>query len=162
MEKVEFIDVKVVPYRLLNPQTVETILNKIYDLDGIVRVLVHGPSIPKEIPYGPAKGIKVNHKDRQVIKVKGEEVELKVKVGEIIVGVLCDDKMDENIGKIEKIMDENLPCSYQMWVGTYTKRDVTVTDWMKYGPKFEKKLDPRYIGLVDPNSKVKENVKLIK
>ena len=43
-EVCEIIDIKVVPYRFLKPETSERVLNRIFELDGIVRGIVHGPS----------------------------------------------------------------------------------------------------------------------
>ncbi|MBE2900266.1 methyl-coenzyme M reductase operon protein D [Methanothermobacter thermautotrophicus] len=161
MPETGFIDVKIFPQRLLKPETVEKILNRIYELEGIVRVLVHGPSIPDRVYYGPARGTEVNHSDRRKIKVRGEEVELRVKVGEIIVGILPE-ALEEKIETIEEILDEVLPCSYKVFIGAFTKKDITISDYLKYGLKFEEKIDPRVIGMVDPSSRMKDTVINIK
>jgi len=156
-----FVDVKIFPQRLLKPETVEELLNRIYGLEGIVRVLVHGPSIPDRVYYGPARGTEVKHSDRRRIRVRGEEVELRVKVGEVIVGILPE-ALEENMDKIDEILKEVLPCSYKVFIGAFTKKDITISDYLKYGLNFEDKIDPRIIGMADPSSRVKDTVVNIK
>ena len=55
-KEINVVDVKIVPDRYLKPDTCEKILNEIYELEGLIRVLVHGPSLPKKVFYGPGKG----------------------------------------------------------------------------------------------------------
>ncbi len=160
-EETGFVDIKIFPQRLLKPETVEKLLNRIYELDGIVRVLVHGPSIPDRVYYGPARGIEVRHSDRKTITVRGEEVELRVKVGEIIVGILPE-ALAERMETIEEILEDVLPCSYKVFIGAFTKKDITISDYLKYGLNFEDKIDPRVIGMVDPSSRLKDTVVNIK
>ena len=54
-------------------------------MEGIVRVLIHGPSLPKKVFYGPGKGHDVNHTDRKTIQVKGNDVDLRIMIGDIII-----------------------------------------------------------------------------
>ena len=77
-EKINVIDIKIVPNRYLKPNTTENILNCIYDLEGQQRVLIHGPSIPLKVFYGPGKGHIVNHTDRKIISVKDTDLELSI------------------------------------------------------------------------------------
>ena len=86
-EKINVIDIKIIPNRYLKPDTTEKILNDLYDLEGQQRVLIHGPSIPLKVFYGPGKGHVVNHTDRKEINVKGNPIELRVMVGEIVITV---------------------------------------------------------------------------
>ena len=44
-KEINVVDVKIVPDRYLKPDTCEKILNEIYELEGLIRVLVHGPSL---------------------------------------------------------------------------------------------------------------------
>lgn len=160
--EIKVVDIKIFPHRYLKPETSEKILNAIYDLGkDIIRVIVHGPSLPKYVYYGPARGTPVNHSDRKVIKIKGEEVELTVKVGEIIVTVPYE-KVMEIEKKLHKICKEIFPFGYDIYVGVFTKVKPTVVDYLKYGEGFESKIDPRLIGIVDPNTKLSEGVKIIK
>lgn len=161
MISIETIDVKVFPNRLLSPVTVEKLLNKIYNLDSVVRVVIHGPSIPDKVYYGPAKGLEVDHSDRKTIKVRGKPVELKVKVGKIII-TLPTKKVEESLKVLTEIVKETLPCKCQMFIGSFTKKDVTISDYIKYGLNFEDKIDKRLIGLADPNSRLKDAITNIK
>ncbi|NPA61950.1 MAG: methyl-coenzyme M reductase operon protein D [Methanococci archaeon] len=158
-DEVKVVDVKVFPHRYLKAETTERVLNKIYELDGVVRVIIHGQPLPKTVPFGPARGLPVNHKDRKIIKVRGEEMELKIKVGEIIITAL-EEKLDEIIKNLEKICEEDFPFGYDIGIGVFTKIKPTVTDYMKYGDV--NRIDPRLIGMVDTTSTLKDSVKLIK
>ena len=87
-------DVKIFPHRILKPTTTEKILNQILALDGVLRVLINGESLPTIVNFGPAKGLPVNHTDRKTINVKGNDVPLRVSVGEIILTVQVDNLED--------------------------------------------------------------------
>lgn len=160
METTKAIDVKIFPYRRLKPATTEKILNGILKLDGILRILVNGNPIPKVVNYGPAKGCPVNHEDRKVIKVKKDNFELFVSVGEIIITVKYDE-LDPIMENLEHLLKNTLNFDYKVSVGIFTKTNITVSDYIKLGLGLEEDIDPHLIGIVDPNSKSSETVKLI-
>jgi len=160
-EKINVIDVKIVPNRYLKPDTTEKILNELYELDGQQRVLIHGPSIPLKVFYGPGKGHVVNHTDRKEINVKGNVIELRVMVGEIIITVDMS-KFNEFMDNLEDVLENNMPCDYSLLVGIFTRTKSTISDYLKYGNNFEDVIDDRYIGLVDSRAKTSETVKVIK
>ncbi|MFM5882419.1 methyl-coenzyme M reductase operon protein D [Methanobrevibacter gottschalkii] len=160
-EQINVIDVKITPYRFLKPKTTEKILNEIYKLKGQQRVLIHGPSIPKKVFYGPGKGHVVNHTDRKEINVKGCDVELRVMVGEIIVTVDMSE-LKEFMNNLKDILETHMPCDYYILIGVFTRTKTTISDYLKYGNNFENSIDRRYIGLVDSHSKTSETIKVIK
>lgn len=160
-EKINVIDIKIIPNRYLKPNTTEKILNDLYDLKGQQRVLIHGPSIPLKVFYGPGKGHVVNHTDRKEINVKGYPVELRVMVGEIVVTVDIS-KFNEFMDGLESILEQHMPCDYSLLVGIFTRTKSTISDYLKYGNNFENVIDDRYIGLVDSRAKTSETVKVIK
>ena len=159
MNEIKAVDIKIFPHRLLKPKTTEKILNSLMNLEGILRVLVNGESLPQVVGYGPAKGTIVNHEDRKVIKVKEEKFELLVSVGEIIITV-NHEKLDSFKEELERILSETLNFKYDVSVGIFTKTNTTVSDYLKYG-LLDKSIDPRLIGMVDPNSRSSETVRLI-
>ncbi|WP_366925526.1 methyl-coenzyme M reductase operon protein D [uncultured Methanobrevibacter sp.] len=159
-EVCEIIDIKIVPYRFLKPETSEKVLNEIFELDGIIRGIVHGPSLPKTVYYGPARGTPVNHQYRKKINVKGQDIDLRLLIGEIILTVnvkLLNDIMES----IEKILDETLSFKYILIIGIFTKTQITVSDYLKYGTNFENVIDERYIGMVDSRTRSSETIKMI-
>jgi len=160
MNEIKAVDVKIFPHRLLKAQTTEKLLNSIMNLEGILRVLVNGESLPRVVGNGPAKGTIVNHEDRKVIKVKEENFELLVSVGEIIVTVNYEE-LNSFKEELEKILSETLKFKYDVSVGIFTKTNITVSDYMKYGLGFDESIDPRLIGMVDPSAKSSETVRLI-
>ena len=126
-EKVNVIDIKIIPNRYLKPDTTEKLLNSIYNLEGHQRVLIHGPSIPLKVFYGPGKGHVVNHTDRKVINVKGNDLELRVMVGEIVITVDMS-KFNAFMEDLECILDEFIPCDYSILVGIFTR--TKCTEWI--------------------------------
>ena len=160
-ETINVIDIKIIPNRYLKPNTTERILNDIYDLQGQQRVLIHGPSIPLKVFYGPGKGHEVNHTDRKEINVKGNAVELRVMVGEIVITVDVS-RFNEFMDGLEAVLEEHMPCDYSLLVGIFTRTKSTISDYLKYGNNFENVIDDRYIGLVDSRAKSSETVKVIK
>lgn len=160
-EVIKATDVKIFPHRILKPSTTESILNEIMQLDGVLRVLLNGESLPTIVNFGPAKGLPVNHTDRKTINVKGNDVPLRVSVGEIILTVQLDN-LEDFVEQVDEILDNTLNFGYDVKVGVFTKTQTSVSDYMKYGDGFEDKIDSRLIGLVDPNAKSSETVKYIR
>ncbi len=154
-------DVKIFPERILKPATTENILSKILDLDGILRVLINGESLPTVVTSGPAKGEPVNHTDRKTINVNGNEIPLQVSVGEIILTVQLDN-LEDFVEEVNKILEENLKFNFDVSTGIFTKTTTSVSDYLKYGEGFEDKIDSRIIGLVDPNAKSSETIRYIR
>ena len=52
----ESIQVEIVPSRFLMPVTAQKLLNEIYGNGGIIRIMIHGPNLPRSVPYGPGRG----------------------------------------------------------------------------------------------------------
>ncbi len=160
-KKINIIDIKIVPNRFLKPKTTEKLLNKIYNLEGPQRVLIHGPSLPVKVFYGPGKGHDVNHTDRKEIDIKGNSIELRVSVGEIVITADIS-KFNDFMDELTPMLEESMPCDYSILVGIFTRTKTTISDYLKYGDNFESVIDNRYIGLVDSRRKSSETVKVIK
>ncbi|WP_423792831.1 methyl-coenzyme M reductase operon protein D [Methanocaldococcus indicus] len=154
------IEIEIFPHRYLKASTTEKFLNKLYDLESVERVVIHGQSLPKTVPFGPAKGLPVNHSERKIINVKGVPIELTVMAGRFIVTL----KDDSEIDKIHEICKELFPFGYNLKVGKFLKDKPTVTDYLKYGEEgvhLINEMDKRLIGLIDPRSRLKTNVAII-
>jgi methyl-coenzyme M reductase subunit D len=154
-------DVRIFPDRILKPETTEIVLNELLALDGILRVLVNGKSLPNVVNNGPAKGTPVNHSDRKTINVKGNEIQLQVSVGEIILTVQLDN-LEDFVEQANEVLDDNLNFGYDLSVGIFTKNSTSVSDYLKYGKGFEDQIDSRVIGLVDPSAKSSETIRYIR
>lgn len=159
-EKLEVIDIRIYPSRILKPETTEKILNLIYEWDSLVRVILNGPSVPKIVGFGPAKGLPTNHSDRKKISVIDNDLELQVKVGEIIATVLVSD-INDYLAILDSSLPEIIDFSYEINVGVFTKSETTTSDYIKFGTNFEKDIDSRLIGMYDPRSVSSETVKMI-
>ncbi|AXV40349.1 methyl-coenzyme M reductase operon protein D [Methanobacterium sp. BAmetb5] len=160
MEPIKATDVRIFPHRRLKPETTEKILNELLDLEGVLRFLVNGESLPKIVGYGPARGTSVNHPDRKIITVKGKEVELLVSVGDIIV-TIRHENLEEFVEKTKSILEETLNFGFDVRVGIFTRTQTTISDNLKVAYGIEEDFDPSLIGLVDPKTNSKETVKLI-
>ena len=160
MEQIKAIDVRIFPHRRLKPETTEIILNELLDLEGVLRFLVNGESLPKVVGYGPARGTSVNHPDRKIITVKGKKVELLVSVGEIVVTIKLEN-LEEFVEKTKTILEETLNFGFDVGVGIFTRTKTTVSDNLKIVYGIEDEFDPSLVGLVDPKANSKETVKLI-
>jgi len=160
MEEIKAIDVKIFPHRRLKPETTEKILNELLGLDGVLRFLVNGESLPQVVGYGPARGTRVNHPDRKTINVKGKEVELLVSVGEIVV-TIKHESLEEFMEQTKSILEETLNFSFDVRAGIFTRTKTTVSDYLKIGYGIEENVDPGLRGIVDPKANSKETVKLI-
>ena len=160
MEQIKAIDVRIFPHRRLKPATTEKVLSGLLELDGILKVLVNGESLPKIVGYGPARGTSVNHPDRKIITVKGKEVELLVSVGEIIVTIRLEN-LEEFVENTKEILENTLNFGFDVGVGIFTRTKTTVSDNLKVVYGIEEDFDPSMVGLVDPKANSKETVRLI-
>ena len=84
MTEPNYPQVRITPTRFLNPETTEDLLDKIFAVGGIRRMVLNGPNLPVTVPYGPARGTPNPHSYRRTIKVCGEDFELRVHVGDIL------------------------------------------------------------------------------
>jgi methyl-coenzyme M reductase operon protein D len=138
--------IRIVPARLLNPSTVEQLLNGICEVGKVRRMVLNGPRLPAEVPYGPAKGLPNPHEGRKIINVKGADVPLQVQVGVII----CELQNEAAIAEIKEVCDTVFTeFSYQVQKGRFMKSIPTTTDYAKYGPEMEESL----LGMTDPKQK---------
>lgn len=142
---------RIVPMRLLGPDTTKRLLDRVVKVPGIRRMLLNGQNIPAVVPYGPARGAKNETHLRKTIEIAGNSVDLHVQVGTITLEI--EDR--SVIEQIRAICDEffvDFPCSVQE--GRFMKTQPSLVDYAKYGPE----ADPSVIGLVDPKRKEKPSL----
>ncbi|MCA1916570.1 methyl-coenzyme M reductase operon protein D [Methanospirillum hungatei] len=138
--------IRICSIRMMKPETCETLLNKLVEIPGIRRILLHGQNIPKVIPYGPARGMENSTDIKRNITVGTTSCDIRMLVGDIILEL-----EDECIiGVINRICtDFFVKFGFVMQQGIFIKPTMTMFDYAKYGPK----PDPELIGMVDPRSK---------
>jgi len=145
MTNATFPQVRIVPIRMLKPETAERLLNMLAGITGIRRMMIHGPGLPKIVPYGPARGSPNPHSDRRAIHVGDAEIALSLLVGEVTLEV-------EDASVIEEIRSHCdgffVEFPYRLQEGRFMKTAPTLVDYAKYGPD----ADTTLIGLADPRS----------
>ncbi len=130
-ERVPLPEILIFPARLLRAETTEKLLNRIYSVANVRYVTVSGEDLPAVLNAGPGKGQPVNHPERHIISVKGEEVELRLLVGRIFVEINDIDNVPKALEDIEEVCKELLPFGFNLEVGRYSKFRPTVTDYKK-------------------------------
>lgn len=146
MTDAEFPQCRIVTERLLNPDTVENILNKLVVIPGIRRIVINGPNIPQKVPSGPARGLENPHSGKARIKVGETDVDLRVQVGIILMEVETKDIISKIDGACKEVFTK---FSYSVKEGKFMRSTPTQVDYAKYGPD----ADEIMLGLVDPNNK---------
>jgi methyl-coenzyme M reductase subunit D len=141
-------DIEIFPHRLLHADTTEKLLNDLEDLEGVNKMVVHGPRLPP---------VEEGHPDRRTIIVHGEKVELQVKTGR----VLLDIDQEETIDEIKEICQKNISFGFNVHVGTFIRKQKTVTDELKYGDKLSE-IPEEMVGMTDQNAKLSERATIIK
>ncbi|MBT8506940.1 methyl-coenzyme M reductase operon protein D [Methanomicrobiaceae archaeon CYW5] len=137
---------RIVPLRILGPETAERLLNAVAGISGIRRLMISGPSLPATVPYGPARGKPNPNTNRRTITVGDTDVELRVQVG-MVTAEVTDASV---IAEIEQTCDDIFTkFPYQLQKGQFMKTQATLTDYAKYGPD----ADDTIIGLTDPRRK---------
>jgi len=134
------------PARFLYPETAEKLLNGICKVGVVRRMIINGPRLPPTVTEGPATGLPNPHPGRKVIHVGGEEFELQIQVGTIILEL----ENTDAIPVIRQVCDEVfVNFSYTLQEGKFMKSQMTVSDYAKYGV-IE---DERILGMADPKAK---------
>ncbi|MCX6681373.1 MAG: methyl-coenzyme M reductase operon protein D [Methanoregula sp.] len=120
--------------RLLNPDTVERLLNKICSICGVRRMIINGPRLSTA------------HEMSRVIKVGNQEIQLEVHVGTIILEL----ENRDVIPALKAVCDEIFTkFSYRLQEGRFMKTEASLVDYAKYGPDADKDM----LGLSDPKSR---------
>jgi methyl-coenzyme M reductase subunit D len=140
-------DIEIFPHRLLNLDTAERLLNDLDAIDGIKRMLIHGPRLPP---------VNEGHPDRTIV-VSGEEVNVQVKPGRILLEI----ESEEVIEDVKEICEENLPFGYNIHLGKFIRKQKTVTDTMKYGKELDE-IPDEMIGLTDQNAQLSERAQILR
>lgn len=136
---------EIFPERMLSPATAQRLLSELEDIEGITRLLVHGPRVPATVPSGPAMGIEVDHSDREIVRVSDQAMELEVEVGRIRLEAMTDVEKE-----IRAACERVLPFSFELREGLFLRTKPTLTDYAKHGPD-ETVKDKRVYGMDDPN-----------
>lgn len=141
----ESIQVEITPSRYLMPATAQRLLNEIYGNGGIVRMTVHGPNLPRSVPYGPGRGAPIEENRDLLIEVGGQIFELRVKVGRVRLEL----ENESYFQGLKAACERALPFSFQIRRGKFFHTRQTITDYAKYGQVEDK----RILGLIDPRAK---------
>ena len=141
-------DIEIFPHRLLNVDTAERLLNDLDGIEGIKRMLIHGPRLPP---------VREGHPDRRTIIINGEEINVQVKPGRILLEI----ESEEVIEDIREVCEEHLPFGYNIHIGHFIRKQKTVTDQIKYGDELNE-IPDEMVGLTDQNAKLSERAKILK
>ena len=134
------------PARFLYPETAEKFLNGICKEGVVRRMTLNGPRLPATVTEGPGRGLPNPHPGRRIIHVGGEEFELQVQVGYIILEL----ENSDAIPVIRQVCDEVFTnFSYTLQEGKFMKSQMTVSDYAKYGVMEDEKM----LGMADPRAK---------
>jgi len=135
--------VRIVSERLMNPETVERVMNLIIATGGVRRVILNGPRLPATVPYGPAKGLPNPTELRRKIRVAGQDVQLEVHVGNIVLEL----ESKDYIPAIRDACGKGITnYSWYLQEGRFMKTEPSLVDYAKYGPNADKSI----IGLTEP------------
>lgn len=130
-EGVPLPEIQIFPERLLSASTTEALLNKLYTVKNVRQINVQGEGLPSIMKAGPGTGGPVNHPERRMIKVRGEDIELTIQVGRIFVEICDIDFVPQAMKEVEEICKELLPFNFTLEVGRYNKFQATTSDYKK-------------------------------
>lgn len=106
--------------------------------------MIHGPNLPRTIPYGPGKGTPIDENKDLLIEVAGQAFELSVKVGRVRLEL----ESEEYMPGLKAACERALPFSFQIKRGKFFHNRPTLSDYAKYGDVEDK----RILGLIDPKA----------
>ncbi|HEY3274335.1 MAG TPA: methyl-coenzyme M reductase operon protein D [Methanocella sp.] len=136
--------IEVFPQRLLNIESAQTLLNELNKIDGIKRMVVYGPRLPKGNPEDLLEG-RFDTGAKKYLNIMGEQVELTVQVGRVWIEVTDISAIE----KIRKACEKTMPVPFEINEGTYIRTQKTITDYVRKGGK----VDDVSVGMFDPKAK---------
>lgn len=140
-------DIEIFPHRLLSADTTEKLLNNLEELEGVKRMVIQGQRLPQD----------KKNPDRRIITILGEEVDLQVKTGRVFMEI----EEEDIIEQVKAICEDNLPFGYNIHVGTFIRKQKTVSDSLKYGEATDK-IPEEMVGLTDQNAQLSERATIIR
>lgn len=140
-------DIEIFPHRLLSPDTTEVLLNDLDEIQGVKRIVLQGERLP---PH------EINP-DRKSITVSGDEIDLQIKTGRILMEI----QDEEIIDNIKNVCEDHLPFGFNIHIGTFIRKQKTVTDNLKYGKRLSQ-IPNEMMGLTDQNAQLSERATIIK
>jgi methyl-coenzyme M reductase subunit D len=141
-------DIEIFPHRYLSADTTENLLKDLDGIEGVKRMVLQGQRLP------PAEG---GHPDRRIIILKGQEIDLQVKTGRVLMEIGEESVIDE----VRDVCENHLPFGFNINVGTYIRKQKTVSDTLKYGETLGEVSD-ELVGLTDQNAQLSERVQILK
>lgn len=141
-------DIEIFPHRYLSADTTEKLLKGLEEIEGVNRMVLQGQRLP------PAES---GHPDRRIITIKGEKIDLQVKTGRVLMEI----ESEGIISILRQVCKDNLPFGFNIHVGTFIRKQKTVTDKLKYGESLDE-LPENMIGLTDPNALLRERSTIIR
>ena len=141
-------DIEIFPHRLLNVDTAEGLLNDLDSIEGIKRMLIHGPRLPP---------VREGHSDRRTMTISGEEVDVQVKPGRILLEIESEEVIDD----VKEVCEDHLPFGYNIHIGHFIRKQKTVSDQLKYGEELDK-IPDEMVGLTDQNAQLSERARILK
>jgi methyl-coenzyme M reductase subunit D len=140
-------DIEIFPHRLLSADTTESLLNALDELDGVKKIVLQGQRLPTD----------ASNPDHRVINIKGEDVDLQIKTGRIFMEI----EDEETIEAVKLKCEENLSFGFNIHVGTFIRKQKTVSDKIKYGAALDD-IPDEMVGLTDQNAQLSERATILK
>ena len=140
-------DIEIFPHRLLSADTTESLLNALDEIDGVKKIVLQGQRLPSD----------AENPDHRIINIKGEEVDLQVKTGRIFMEI----EDEETIEVVRQKCEENLSFGFNIHVGTFIRKQKTVSDKIKYGEALND-IPDELVGLTDQNAQLSERATILK
>jgi methyl-coenzyme M reductase subunit D len=140
-------DIEIFPHRLLSADTTESLLNALDEIDGVKKIVLQGQRLPSDAA----------NPDYKKITIKGEEVDLQVKAGRVLMEI----DNEETIEAIRQKCEDNLSFGFNVHVGTFIRKQKTVSDKIKYGEALDDMPD-ELVGLTDQNAQLSERATILR
>ena len=132
----------------MSADTTENLLKDLDEIEGVKKMVLQGQRLP------PAES---GHPDRRIITLKGQEIDLQVKTGRVLMEI----QEEDVIGEVRNVCENHLPFGFDIHVGTYIRKQKTVSDTLKYGETLDE-VSEELVGLTDQNAQFSERVRILK
>jgi methyl-coenzyme M reductase subunit D len=140
-------DIEIFPHRLLSADTTESLLNALDEIEGVKKIVLQGQRLPSE----------ATNPDRKKINIKGEEIDLQIKTGRVLMEI----DNEETIEEVRLKCEDNLHFGFNIHVGTFIRKHKTVSDQLKYGEALCD-IPEDMVGLTDQNALLTERAAILK
>lgn len=138
---------RIVPIQMLKPENAEKFLDGLSYIEGIRRVLVHGPGYQRDGTENPCIPCTRSLPSSTLVTVSNQPMQMHILMGDVIVEIDNEQVIEMIADYCNSFFDD---IAYQILVGKFMKTQASLSDYVRPGVA----MDTELIGLSDTKQSI--------